>query len=587
MANIQHFIDGQDLGVPRNWEDLEITIDWKNKKEVGDVGITELSFVHQANKFLQERIMNGLNGGVGAFEGVPYKIVIGQLANPTFEFNGYLDLTDNAIMIGGEEITLSLKKEHGEDWLNDVADGFSFAYLHDIGIINNSDFVKVPYVINYIPDNMQLIVLTMSIYMMTKEIIENIEALTGAISEIVNAVTPTVGVSVGLGAGVVTAWDLGDFIWAGLNVIARIIYIIGMVIAIKNLIEQLFEQLLPKKRYHLGMSFYTLMEKGCQHLGLGFQSELLSNRKNWIHIPRKDKKGGENGEKGFPENGGSIYTFGDFIRVMKEKYHADFRIIDGVFIFERSDFFEITGGFQLPAYFNNQERLLHQFQLNTNEIVSNYNILWQYDTQDQNTLDDQTGRVFQAITSPITKINDKFVVIKNLTQIELPFSQGKEKTKLTDVEKLFKKLASVVDGLTGLFGNGTNYVSKIEDRVGSLLLSSHFLTVGKVVVMNGDKLANNQRDLLNARKLWDEFHFISSFVEVNGVHNQFHMFKDERIPMKLDEFAQLLDNNKITDSNGIETYIDLVRYSPYKNTAIVNYRIKKKYTNNLKIEYVE
>ena len=587
MANIQHFIDDQDLGEPRNWQDLEITIDWKNKKEAGDVGITELFFVDKANRYIQNRIMNGLNGGVGVFEGIPYKIIIGEQSNPVFEFKGYLDLTDNAIMIGGEEVNVHLKKEHGEDWLNDVADGFSFAYLHDIGIITDADFVKVPYVINYIPDGMQLIILSMSIYMMTKELIENISELTKAISEIVNAVTPTIGVSVGLGAGVVTAWDLGDFIWAGLNVIARIIYIVAMIIAIKNLIEELFEQLLPKKRYHLGMSFYTLMEKGCQHLGLQFESQLLSSKKNWIHIPRKDKKGGENGEKGFPENGGSIYTFGDFLRTMKEMHHADFRIINGKFIFERSDFFEITGGFQIPRFFNNQDRLLQQYQLNTDEIVSNYNILWQYDVQDQNTLDDQTGRVFQAITSPVTKINEKYVSIKNMTQIDLPFSQGKEKVGLTDVEKVFKKLAKIIDGLTSLFGSGTNFVSKIEDRVGSLLLSSHFLTVGKVVVMNGDKLESNQRELLRAKKLWDDYHFISSFAEINGKHNQFKIYKDQRVPLRLNEFSELLENNKITDDNGSETFIDLVKYSPFKNTAIIDYRVKEKYTNNLKIEYVE
>lgn len=587
MAKIQHFIDEQDLGEPRNWDELEITIDWKDKKEAGDIGITQLSFVHKANAYIQKRIMDGLSGGVGAFEGIPYKIVVGELSNPAYTFKGYLDLTDNAIMIGGEEITCSLKKERGEDWLNDVADGFSFAYLYDIGVIKNSDFIKVPYVINYVPDNMQLIVLSMSIYMMTKEIIENIEDISKAIAEIINASTPTVGVSVGVGAGVVTAWDLGDFIWAGLNVIARIAYTIGMIIAIKNLIEELFEQLLPKKRIHLGMSFYTLMEKGCEHLGLRLQSQLLSKRKNWVHIPRKDKKGGESGESGFPENSGQIYTFGDLIRTLKEMFHADFRIIDGVFIFERSDFFEIDGGFQIPNFFNNQERLLQQFELNTNEIVSNYNIFWEYDTQDQNTLDDQSGRVFQAITSPVNVVNQRFVSIKNLTQINIPFSQGKEKTKLTDVEKVFKKLAKVVDNLTGLFGGGTNYVSKIEDRVGCLLLSSHFLTTGKVVVMNGSKLANNQREILRAKKLWDEFHFITSFAEVNGVHNQFKIYKQQRIPLRVGEFFELLNNNKITDENGRDIFIDLIKYETDKNSAIIDYRVKEKYTNNLKITYVE
>jgi hypothetical protein len=43
-----------------------------------------------------------------------------------------------------------------------------------------------------------------------------------------------------------------------------------------------------------------------------------------------------------------------------------------------------------------------------------------------------------------------------------------------------KQLAKVVDGLTGIFGRGTRFGAQIENRVGSLLLSSHFLTSGKV-----------------------------------------------------------------------------------------------------------
>jgi hypothetical protein len=61
-----------------------------------------------------------LNGGVGIFEGDPYKMTVGDPANPTFTLK---DFGFHAIMtvIGKEEIICALKK-HGEDWLNDVAD---------------------------------------------------------------------------------------------------------------------------------------------------------------------------------------------------------------------------------------------------------------------------------------------------------------------------------------------------------------------------------------------------------------------------------------------------------------------------------
>lgn len=584
MAQIRHLINGQDLGEPRNWQDLEITVDWLNKKESGAINVTDLEFVKEANEYLQNRILNGLTGGVGIFEGEPYKILVGDPSNPTYSFEGYLDFTDGLTQIGTEEIVCSLKKKKGDDWLNDVADGFSFAYLYDKGIIVNSDFIKVPYVINYVPDGLQLIVLSMSLFMMTKELIENVQSISDAIADATDASTPVVGVSVGLGAGVVTAWDLGNFIMTALKLVARIVYVIAIVVAIKNLINQLFEQLLPKKRNHLGMTFRRMFEKSCQHLGLSFVSDI--DELNWVHIPMKNKKGGESKETGFPTNSGSIYTFGDLIRTMKEMFNADYRIENGIFFFKRKDKFEFPSSYIVPDFFNNQDRLLDNVEFNTDEVISNYNIYYQLDVQDQNTLDVVDGRVFQAITSPVSTINEDFVGIKNLAEIILPFSVGLEKRRLTNVEEVLKDLGKFVDNLTGIFGGGTNFQSKVEQRIGSLLLSSHFLTTGKIVVMNGSKLANDQRKIVDTRKLWDNYHFINSFADYQGEHNQFFRYKEQRVPMTIEEFDILLTNNKSFDRQGNEYIIERVVYNPYATTAILDYRVKRKYTNNLKLTFL-
>jgi hypothetical protein len=584
MARITHLINGQDLGVPRNWAGLEILIDWINKKDSGEINVTDLEFVDEANQYFQQRILNGLSGGPGIFEGDKYEILVGDPLNPTYRFEGFLDFTNEMTVLGGEEIVVGLKKQKGEDWLNDVADSFSFAYLYNQGVITNGDFVRVPYVINYVPDGLELSFLALSIYMMTKETIENVQKLAETIADVTDASTPVVGVSVGLGAGVVTAWDLGNFILVVLKALARLAYIIAITIAIINLIEELFEQLLPKKRFHLGMTFKRLFEKGCQHLGMNFSSDIPEL--SWVHIPSKNKRGGESGETGFPSNTGPIYTFGDLIRVTKEMFNADFRIENNTFIFRRRDGFQVPSTYQIPNFFNDQDRLLDVNGFNTDELVANYNIAWSLDLQDQNTLDVVDGRVFQAITTPVSTTNPDFVQIKGLTQIGIPFSIGLDKKKLTDVEKVLKSLGSVVDAITGIFGGGTNFESKIEQRVGSLLLSSHFLTTGKVVVMAGSKLAQNQRSLVDARKLWNKYHFINSFAEINGQHNQWYLFKNQRVPMTIQEFDQLLTNNFATDDQGNEYLIEIVRYIPEDDTATIDFRVKKKYTNNLKIDFI-
>ncbi|MGB0896919.1 MAG: hypothetical protein ACPGRW_06325 [Flavobacteriaceae bacterium] len=583
--DIRHYINKKDFGEPLNWQDVEITKEWINNGDSETLNVSELTFNLEANEYLQKRILDGIRGGVGIFEGEPYTIEMGNPSAPLFTFDGYLDFTQNLSSLGKEEITCSLKKRKSENWLNDVADGFSFASLYDEGIVLQSDFVKVPYVINFIPDGLQLVTLSMSIYMMTKELIENVEKISESIADIVNAGTPVVGVSVGVGAGVVTAWDIGDYVLAALKVIARIVYTIAIVIAITKLIDSLFSQLLPAKREHLGMTFKRMFERGCQKLGLRFESSI--QELEWVYIPRKDRKGGSRGETGYPVNSGALYLFGDLIRVMKRYFNADYRIINGVFKFERIDKFKVTSPFKIPETFNNQERLLQQFTLNTDEIISNYNIFYSYDTQDQNTMDNQEGAAFQVITEPVVKNNLDLVNIKNLTQIDLPFTIGRDKQSLTTVEEVFKTLASIVDGLTGIFGGGTNFSSKINSRVGSLLLSSHFTSLGKVVAINGSTLARNQRQVLDCKNLWENYHYINSFAEYKGEHNQYFRYLEQPVPMRLQDFVLLLDNNIIQDAEGNEIIIEKCTYNQYRGEALIDYRVKRKYTNNLKLRFVK
>ncbi len=574
---IRHFIGGQDFGEPRNWQDLVIQMDWLNKKESASINITDLEFVLEANAFLQERILNGISGGVGIFEGEPYTITVGNQQDPVYQFDGFLDFTDELTVIGEEEISAGLKQIQGTDWLNDVADSFSFRYLQDQNIINTADFVKVPYVINYVPDGTQLLLLGISIYLIQKELFEQLDSLADIVGIGTDAATPVVSVFPG--------WDVGNTIYAVLRGAARAVYIASIVVALVNLINEVFAQLLPKRREHLGMTFRRMMERGCQYLNLTFQSGIPEL--DWVHIPAKDRRGGSSGETGVPGTNSSINTFGDLIRTLKQIFNADFRISNGILRLERRDLFKTSGDYVIPAFFNDQPRLLDRNGFNTDEIVANYNINFQFDSQDQNTLDDQTGLVFQAITTPIRTINQNLVNIKGLTEIVVPFSLGKAKQGLNGVEEVLKALGKAVDFLTGVLpGRGTNFAGKIEKRIGSLLMSSDFISFGKVVAMNGALLVKDQRGTVNARRLWDNYHFINSFALVNGEHNQYFRYQGLRVPMSLEDFQKVLENNQCTDQDGNEAEIELVEYSPQLGSAVINYRIKKIYTNNLKIEYV-
>lgn len=595
MGDFRHKRNGSVISEPRNWQEIEVSCDFLNRTDEPSINISELEFAGDVALDIRQRIMNGLNGGVGILEGDPYDIEIGEEGNPVFLFKGYLDYADKAEFVGCNEVKVSLKKRQGTDWINDVADGFSHRYLYSIGVIKDSDFIKTPYIINYIPDKMQLIVLSISLFMMTKELVSTVRSLAETIGDSTDASTPVVGTSVGFGAGVVTAWDIGNVVMTVLKVAAYVAYTIAIVIAIKNLIQELIEQLIPKKRNHLGMSLYTLFERSCQHLGLTLKSKLLTGRKSWNIVPSKDHKGGLKPEGfkgswkevGMPGQNDGIDTFGDLIRVWKKVLRADFKIVNNVFYFEREDFFNEVGTYQMPDVFSDQERLLDSFKFNTDEIISNYNINWAYDVQDQNTLNNQEGRVFQVIVEPKIKTNADLVNIKNLEEIDIPFSLGLRKDSLTKIENVIKKIAKFIDKLTAMFNKGTQYAAKIEARKGCLLLSSHFITVPKVVVMAGGNLAMNQRDLLSAKRLWNELHYITSFVEINGNHNQWIRFSNVKVPFCMKSFVTLVGNNMCYDPNTKECKIENFKWKVWDDYATMNFRIKEKYTNNVQLKYLE
>lgn len=588
MSKVTHLINGQNLGLPRNAENLEITFDWLEEKQEGNMNTNSLEFTGDAFHYILEHLNSGMNGGVGIFEGIPYKIQVGPVGNPTFEFDGYLDGIDDANFIGDEEIVASIKKRLGDDWLNDVADGFSFAYLYEIGEITNSDFKRVPYVINYVPDNMQTVILGMSLYMMVKELIENAKELGELISLGINAATPVIGVSAGVGAGVVTAWDLGDWVDYAIKVALKLIYIIAITIAIINLFKSIVENFFPKKRYYLGMTILDLFKKGCEHLGLVLQSDLLNSPDliDVVYLPKKDRKGGTNGEHGFPTNTDPIYLFGDLIRVFKKTLHADYKITGNVFRFERSDFWEQTSGYILPNVFSDQTRLLNSLIRNTKEFSANYNIVFEIDRMDMNTLDDVTGLTYQVITKPVTVNDQKLVLMKGLTQIQIPFALAKRKDGFTPLESFAKDVFRVVDGLTGIFGGGTNFANQVENRIGAMLLSDHFISVPKLVKMNGGQLATDQRGKLGAKAFWDKYHHITSFVTINGRHNQWLRYPPTRIPISDAELLSIFENNFVNTHDGKVAMIEKLILQPEKGTAVVSYRVNQKYTNNLKLEYV-
>ena len=600
MSNSRHYYKGVQVEEPVNWQDLEVTMDWSKGKIAATINLDTLEFKGKT----AIEIINDLQTN-GYFEGRPYRVEIGEPLNPALTFDGYLDPASDPVIKACNIIQLPLKRKQGEDWLVERAEGIVFRYLasdgyNGAGKITNDDYSGVPYVINYIPDGLELLMLAISTFMLTKELVESIQSLADQTTALINGVTPVVGTSAGLGAGAVTAWDLGDIIGAIINLAVTLAYTVGIVFALVKLTEQIIEQLAPVKRSHLGMPVRLLVQRGCEALGLELKSTLLdamdTGSNKWVIIPSKGHKGGspptgtpigEFKESGVPNASDGIDNFGQLITVLKTTFNADYQLKDGVFELERRDFWKNTASYTIPDTLNNQEDLRNEFTYNTDELRANYLIIWDTDAQDQNTLDDQSGRTYQAITTLKTVQDPDLSLIKGSDRVSVPFSMAIRKNKLTAIEEVLKVFLQAADFLAGQLDEPQSFAAQFSARVGAMHLSSHFLTRPKMVIMSGNLLATNQRGKLSAQALWERYHFIESFVTIDGINNQQRIVNEQKIQFCFEDLVSLLDNNFCTLENGQSAEIMNLVYSVEKNSAIVTYRVYEVYDENLKIEFLD
>ena len=595
MPNHRHYL-GSRLVHPTEWMTTELTIDFENDREP-TIDLGTLEFKGEDGTF----IIDDMNTN-GFFEGRPYRIDVGPLNNVVASLEAYLDYTDSPLFKDCNIVEVAIKRRQGEDWLVEKAETAIYRYMADPtysggGKIVNNDYVRVDYIINYIPDGMQLLILAISTFLLSKELVESIQSIADQTTDLINGVTPVQGSA---GPIPIVAFDLGDIIGAIVGLAVTIAYTVGIVFGIIELVKQIVEELAPVKRTHLGMSIKTLVQKGCEYLGLGLKSDLLDEldkgSERWVMIPSKSHKGGEPPtgtpqggwvEVGYPTSEDGFDNLGDVIRFIESTWNADKKIKDGVLIIEREDFFRSQSSYIIPSTFTNQEQARNETSRNTDEILANYVIQWSTDQQDLNTLDNPSGRVVQIVTTPKNVAVPDLVNVKGLQTIRIPLSMAVRKDKLTTIEEVLKVFLDAADFLAGQLNQPGSLGGNFANRVGTMHLSSHFLSIPKMVVMNGNKLALDQRAIMSARKLWDEFHFLKSFVTVDGANNQQTIVDEQQIDFCTENFVSLSENNYVKTETGEDAKVTKLVYTLEGDNAVISYRIFKVYDENLKITILE
>jgi len=605
MNGLKFYLNNNSINPPKNWRELSIEVNFEDSEfKNQQLSINDWDFKRENIDAINSWILAGR-----IFEGMPFGITqTDSNGVVTVMFDGYLDLSDDATF---DEfgITVKSKPKYSIDWLNDKASGFSFDYLYSINVITQSDFVDIPYVISSIPDYEKLAITVIGLTIILDSLSASIRSLAGSVASILSA-SP----------------DWGNiFILVG-----EILKFIGLMIAAVALVKRMFAVIIQKVKYHKGISIKRLFERGCQQLGLTFQSSIILASDHILPAKYQVPKNTTNPfnldilgaftpneflQYGFP-NG----TFADFIIKMKDLYNGKV-LFDGTTLrFERKDFSLANPQYTLPNVINTK------YTLNASDFTSNFFATFQTDLSEINTITQFQGTSYQVTITPQSFINADLVLTKGLKQVNFAYALGKRKVDLTSVERLFDNIAGLIDGavqvgvnivntvvsvlndiidginnlvdffedLGGLVGfditvpdipqipavNYTPIGSLLDDRIGMLLLEKDSFMVDKILRLEANgKLSPTQP---SAKEMYDNFYSIDYFT-------QYKLQNWDGIPFTLQNFNQIRNNPRAYTPQGQTCDILSAEYNIWNERAeaTIKTRTPFTYTTNLLKKYAE
>lgn len=539
---MRHFLNGIEVS-PRNRDEIGVVCDFTGNPDVLSLNTDTLVLPREANQMVKQHIQTS-----GLFIGIPYQVQMD--GGITLDY--YIDLCDpgSKPVLRQHDIEVKIKRSKGYDDFRSKADGTSFELIVKDNGINFFSYKRIPFFIIKDNVNEQMLTLSLSLFIMTKEIIAAAKDLAKSFTAFLNA-------------------SPGGIAEALANLIIDTIYFAALVIAAIQYIAELIKLIFPRKRYLNGCYYKELMFKACQYLGYNFSSELFDNDPGWFLLPvpinRNNnesifQKGlddlGNNFNLGYPTASDSVGLVGQFFDACETQFNGRTFVIGNTIHFERRDWLQNNSTLLMAPALNIQADRDESFTYNTEDAWKRYYIHYASDFTDVNTVEGVNFGLSDAEYScenSVPGANNNLITIKGLNDVSIPFAMGFNKDKLTFVEVFGRILATGWDGLTNAltFGNGSNFAAQISSRVDALKISQQYFSTTKslyvynrpnnTVLINQDYNTNN-----SARALWNKYHYINQ-IQLN----QFEIHENARTRIRQNDFVNLLSNNYVFIDNQI------------------------------------
>jgi hypothetical protein len=578
-------INGAEVDAPRNWQDIEVLATFDRASVQANISTTEFSFVNKAARIIIDHIEGGYSGLTnGIFEALNVEVSVSEDAAfglPTQTvFKGVIDTARTQIIAPNEVNTFFIDKR-GIDKLESKSEGLTFGLLKDKNWITDSDFIDIPYVFQRPNDFLAQAMLSFAIYELYKQAENLIKEAAKAAADIASGITGT--------------------IVFGAKLVILGAYFILLVFQLSNLLKDLKDYILPDLKYYKGMRFKTMLEKGLSFMGYTLQSS-IPELETYYYMPTKRRIGQSNPlfssavDDGIPSISDSGYIFSEFLEIVLTMFYAKIQIDDNNVVnieaLNNDAFWIQQSSFQLP------DVLRESYEFNTDELKSTALVDFASDYNDEWSLIDYTGTVYEIKTSMQSVQSDQQDLLSGLRTNSIPLALGSRKDSFTFLETVFSTTLGLLDDMVSaisfLPGTGTassaSFSTNFNKRLAALRISEQFTSLPKVLNLAGIssslQIPTNHRDNLSAKALWEKYMNKQSFVD-NNFGGQYKIYKNIKVPFALNDFISLKENSYFYDTDGARAKVDKISWKIGDDYAVIDYRKEFIYTKNLQETKIE
>lgn len=577
---IEIILNGDNSSAVKELHDLEILASVERGNVNSNITTEQLTLVNEYAQLVRNYIAGGANGTTqGIFEGLPLEIH----ENGVNVFDGYLDFLNDFEIVNPTTVKSRIKKHESNNNFQDRANGLTFGFLFDEDFITSNDFISVPYVIEKEFNFVEFAFLALSVYTITKDLISLVKRLADRIIILIGMATTGVGgpASVVVATIALTVLDVA--------------FTIAMLALLINLTRELVYYLISPVKYHKAMRVQKLMEKGAEFLGLSYNTSIV-DIPELVLLPSKTGINQDTQANlisagitvnqpglGIPSTADFGYTFGELLSAMNTTFNAEYTVENGVLQqhSKNSPFWIQQSGYTLP------DILQESIVTNANELISDKIILFKSDLKDSNSLENFLGTTYEIRTRPISFSDSRNILMNGFEKVEIPYALGNRKAGLNEFEKFARKVLRAVDDFVNYFGGNADGEGSINARIGYLKLETDYVHVPKLMKMDSsNRLLLNDRNTWSAKYLYNNYHNEDSFV-LNNFGNQYYLYTNVRVPFGFEEFNQLTQNSYFYNQNGDICKLKQISWNVSKDFALIDYRVKTKYTSNLVESYIE